>query len=169
MQRVREENQTLARPICARKENTFSLNLNARAAMRGSRAPRFDRVIRDHELRRTRDRGAVDERAKGDILCSISPDRLKGPKKEKKSTANDEGCCALSKYVSFFFFFHPEHPAERAPLCISMHWRTWPLTTCMSCLCASVARVSSVIAARVHALQDLLARNSGINIRCCAK
>lgn len=48
--------------------------------MRGSRAPRFDRVIRDHELRR-RDRGAV-ERAKGDILCSISPDRLKDPKRE---------------------------------------------------------------------------------------
>lgn len=43
-----------------------------------------------------------------------------GSKKEKESTANDEGYGALSKYVSSFLF-HPEHPAERAPLCISMH------------------------------------------------
>lgn len=77
-------------------------------------------------------------------------------KKKKKSTANDEGLRRAVKIrVPFFPLFRPEHPAESAPLCISMH---------SGGLVARVrvhacTRVSPVIAARVHALHDLLVRN----------
>jgi len=74
-------------------------------------------------------------------------------------------CLSLSLSLSLprsRSLFRSEHPAERAPLCISMH--SGGLVARVS-VCAACTRVSPVIAARVHALYDLLVRNDDTNAR----
>lgn len=83
----------------------------------------FARVIRDRELRRRDRRGGAVERAKGDILCSISLGRARSPKRRNrrrmtKVTARCQNTCP-------FLFLRSERPAapsaRRYAICISMH------------------------------------------------